>query len=553
MTGRRRWHSSSRVVVVAPPWYCVHTANTETVNYLSSRSDIASTLGIVGSFVVYMYLPRSRRWHWYVIPMLIGVLAKPSAVIFAPLLVAYVLLFEEEVSFSDVLQPEAGSKIWGVVLRTAPALLLGVLAFLLVEGMAAEAQDYGNADRVPYLRTQAWVWLHYLKLFLVPVGLTADTDWDLITTWTDTRVVAGLATVGLLGWAAIKASTSRAWRPVAFGLCWFAAGLLPASSIFPLAEVANEHRVYLPFAGLTLAASWAVLRVARSRSRMPGIPTGWAVAGGILLLAHSVGTFVRNGVWLDEETLWADVIEKSPDNGRAWMNYGLVQMKRGRYAIAHADFRRASELWPNYPPVHVNLGIATHRLGDTVQADSHFQRAIELDPGYGPGRYFYGRYLVESGRAPEAIESLRTAVDLQPSYAPPKHLLLRLYYLIGSQVEVRSLADLTLAIDPGDSYARSFLDGDPVLAGVGASPFERGLSLTAVDRHLDAGVAYKRQLAVLPNNADAYLNLGWSYMQLGFDPLALMALQEVLRLRPDDQLAINNLRSVQRRMGVPIS
>ena len=43
-----------------------------------------------------------------------------------------------------------------------------------------------------------------------------------------------------------------------------------------------------------------------------------------------------------------------------------------------------------------------------------------------------------------------------------------------------------------------------MVAGVGASPFERGLSLTAVDRHLDAGVAYKRQLTLVPNNADAY-------------------------------------------------
>ena len=40
------------LALFAALWYCVHTANTETVNYLSSRSDIASTLGIVGSFVV---------------------------------------------------------------------------------------------------------------------------------------------------------------------------------------------------------------------------------------------------------------------------------------------------------------------------------------------------------------------------------------------------------------------------------------------------------------------------------------------------------------------
>ena len=54
---------------------------------------------------------------------------------------------------------------------------------------------------------------------------------------------------------------AAAWRrretwPVAFGILWFFLALLPTSSIVPLAEVLNDHRMYFPFVGLTLAATY---------------------------------------------------------------------------------------------------------------------------------------------------------------------------------------------------------------------------------------------------------------------------------------------------------
>jgi len=526
-------------------WFCIHTANTESVNYLSSRSDVLSTMGIVWSFVTYLYVPGSRRWHLYTLPMLIGALAKTPAVMFAPMLVVFVLLFEEEVSLRNIFRADAGTKVWGALLRTAPVMLLGLLAFVFVEGMAPDKQYYGSTDRLGYLRTQPWVWLHYLKLFVVPIGLTADTDWSIIAGWSDTRIVVGLGAIGLLALTAVRTSGTRAGRPIAFGLAWFALGLLPASSIFPLSEVANEHRIYLPFAGLTLAACWAALRMARGSRTSNGLPKGWAAVGVALLAAHFVGTIVRNQSWRTEETLWADVVTKSPENGRAWMNYGLTQMEQGLYDEALGHFTRATELWPGYPPALVNLGIATHRMGDTIAADIRFTRALQLDPRYGAGHFFYGRYLVEVGRAPEAIEFLRNAVELQPNYAPPRHLLLKLYHVIGSEVEVRALAAETVALDPSDTFAQSYLRPTP--SDSEEDQFAAGLTLTAQGSHLDAGIAYKRQLARSPDDPDAMLNLGWSYAQLGFDALASLAFQQVLELRPGDELAASNLAWVAQR------
>ena len=69
----------------------------------------------------------------------------------------------------------------------------------------------------------------------------------------------------LIGGAFIAAMLAVAWttsrrretRPIAFGILWFFIALLPTSSVVPLAEPMNDHRMFFPFVGLILAVVWA--------------------------------------------------------------------------------------------------------------------------------------------------------------------------------------------------------------------------------------------------------------------------------------------------------
>jgi hypothetical protein len=94
-------------------------------------------------------------------------------------------------------------------------------------------------------------------------------------------------------------------------LAWFAITLLP-TSLTPLAEVANDHRMFFPFVGLSLAVTAAaglvLARVVSSRSRF----AIGAVAIAVVLLAESAAVYTRNEVWQTDEALWRDVVEKSP-------------------------------------------------------------------------------------------------------------------------------------------------------------------------------------------------------------------------------------------------
>jgi tetratricopeptide (TPR) repeat protein len=536
--------------------FCVHTANTETVNYLSSRSNILSTLGVVGAFCVYLLWPLSRRLHLYLIPMILGALAKISAVMFAPLLFVFVFLFEENLSVPDLFSRSNRRKAWRAALRVLPAVFVGLFLFFFVNFMNAPGQHYGGGSSVDYLMTQPFVWVRYLWLFFLPIGLTADTDWTILQHGYDWRLWTGLVVILVLLTLAVRCSRSPALRPVAFGLFWFVLALLPSSSLFPLSEVMNEHRIFFPYIGLSLAVVWGFalladrLTVARpSARRIVAVSVGaiaLLVAGGL-----AVGTFERNRVWATEESLWKDVVEKSPKNGRAWMNYGLTKMRQGRYEEAKRLFDQASIYNPNYAYLETNLGIVTDQLGNPEQAERHFLRALSLYPDFVEGHFYYARWLVEQGRSVSAIPHLVRAAELSPAALHARTLLMNLYAAKGNLTDLKDLAQDTLSIAPDDEIAAAYASGD---AAMNVNPssakeyYNRGVAFGGEGRHLEAVIAYRKAVALDPDNADALNNLGWSLGKLGFFEEAVPILEKAVRLQPDYALARNNLAWVKRRL-----
>ena len=100
----------------------------------------------------------------------------------------------------------------------------------------------------------------------------------------------------------------------------------------------------------------------------------------LFLCANACATFQRNKVWRSEETLWYDVVSKSPRNGRGLMNYGNTLMAKGDYAGALDYFHRAQELTPHYSVLLINLAIAEDATNQSALAEQHFKDALRLAP-----------------------------------------------------------------------------------------------------------------------------------------------------------------------------
>ena len=102
--------------------------------------------------------------------------------------------------------------------------------------------------------------LKYFISFFLPVALSADTDLTPFKSIADSRFYIGLLFLVALLTIAVKTSIHERLRPISFGIVWFFFTLLP-TSIMPLAEVMNDHRVFLPYIGLMLSVSWSALRL----------------------------------------------------------------------------------------------------------------------------------------------------------------------------------------------------------------------------------------------------------------------------------------------------
>jgi protein O-mannosyl-transferase len=526
------------VALFAVAVYGFHPAIAETVNYVIQRGDVYSTLGVVAGIFLYAYRPDWRRYGIYLIPVVLALLSKPPALIFPAILFVWIRLFPPEATEDRKPAP--------AVRQCMPALLVAAVFAILSSAMSPKSFTPSTTPAGPYVMTQPLVALRYFASFFLPIHLSADTDHVAVRNIFEDGAWLGFLFVMALIAVAIRCSKRRELRPIAFGLYWFVLALIP-TSVFPLAEVENDHRMFFPFVGLALSVSWAAALWLYAHPVRQEVV---AAVCGIVLVVAAWGTIERNKVWHTEESLWRDVAEKSPRNGRGLMNYGLSLMGRGDYWDALSYFQRASILTPNYMVLEVNLGIVYGALNNDAEAERHFQHAIDLGPADAVPNYFYAAWLKKKGRTQEAVQRLNVAVASNPSYLDAEYLLMNIFAESRDSADLRKAAMKTLEVSPSDSTARSWLaraddlGENPPPQSKPQTPedwLNRSLSLYQQGKFEDSASAAQEALKLRPDYAPAWNNIAAASNAQGKWDEGIRAGQQAVRLDPNFQLAKNNL------------
>jgi protein O-mannosyl-transferase len=529
----------------AVAWFGLHPALAETVNYIIQRADLLSTLGVVAALVLYVRFPQRRNSGLYLLPFVLGVLAKAPALVFPLLLLAYVFLFEEPLSIRGF---RAAAR------RSAPATALALLLAFLSSAMTPKSFVPTLQPAYGYRITEPYVALRYFRSFFLPTQLSADTDLQAFDSVLRLDALAGFLFLAVLLWAIWTTARRPHTRPISFGLVWFLVAMAP-TSLYPLSEVENDHRMFFPFVGLMLAVTWAGSLVLLRRPLRGNLR--WAAGAGLalLLLLCALGTRARNEVWRTDESLWRDVIVKSPGNGRAFMAYGTTLMDKGDSATALPYFERALALRPKDPRIEVNLGVANGNLDRPAESERHFRRAIDLDPKQGELYFYYARWLNSRTRASEAVGVLNLALSLNPAYMDARYKLLQIYSEHGLWTLVKSFGEECLKLAPADPTVLKYLNMERQLEKQAAeleaqsrtqpTPeklLELSMLYHQVGRYQDCIAAAKTALRLRPNFAEAYNNMAAAYASLGQWDQTIWAAGEALRIKPDFQFARNNLQ-----------
>lgn len=532
-------------------WYGLHPVTADTVNYIIQRGDLYATLGVVAGFAAFQYLPRWRPFGFYLVPVALGALAKPTAIMFGPLLFFYVLLIEDGSDLCFWRRGFAWSKVAHALRVAMPSLLTCAALYLLQARMTPDSFTPGGSSLTRYLCTQPFVHLYYAVTLVFPTQLTVDTDWELLPGYRDPRALLGFAfylvLVGMILWS----SRLQQLRPVAFGLLWFILALVP-TTVVPLAEVMNDHRMFFPFVGLMLSVCWAGYRLIHSYASSRNT---FAAVALLALPVYGYGAFQRNEVWHSEESLWLDATIKSPKNGRGLMNYGLTQMAKGSYARAIDYFKRAEQHTPHYSTLQVNLGIAFGASGEDATAEKHFQRALTLGPQTSARYFYYARWLALRGRNVEALHNLALALEHGPSDLKAHHLQLELLERQQEWSKVRQTAAAIMRLVPEDAQARAAvtradLSEQQLLTSArelaSATPpsevlVNLSLQLFRAGKYEECIEVAQRAAVLNPKSVQAFTNIGAAAAALSQWPRAIEAAESALRIDPNFELAKNNL------------
>jgi Flp pilus assembly protein TadD len=478
--------------------YGLHPAGAETVNYVIQRGEILSTLGVVAALWTYAALPRARRWRLWIGPAVFGALAKPPALVLPVLMACYVLVVE---------RPAGGRQRRAAWIDVGIATAVSLACGWWMASRTPPTYVTGAASPSAYWLSQPFVTLRYFATFFAPVGLSADNDWRAVSGLGDPPAFAGFAFLAAAVAAAVRAGRSPDTRPIAFGLWWFLIALLP-TAVTPLAEIANDHRMFFPFVGLSLAVVWAAWLAVR---RLPAAHLVRRAALPIvlvLLAGEAAGVRARNAVWRTEETLWRDVTEKSPTNGRGLMNYGENRMASGNYPLAIQYFERALAYTPNYELLHVNLGVAYGAMRRAEDAERSFRHAIALAPDDWRSHLYYARWLRNVGRLDEA----------------------------------RAEALLAAAQNPADEASRTLAAQLSASQPTTADGFvSLSLAQYRAGRFRESIASAEAAIRLRPDYAEAYNNVAAGHNALGEWDKGIAAGRQAVALKPELEIARNNL------------
>jgi len=372
-----------RAAWLAAALFAVHPLQAEAVDYIWARAIVLAAVFVFASLLAWL---DGRPWLSVAL-FACALLAKEECAAF-PL--ALWLLDNRLIA-----KPAGARRFtrWAPLTAMSLLSLAAGLRVIFAATITPGSQAGAQAGITPwhYALAEGTVLWRYLRLFVFPYGFTVDAEIPVPPAW-----------LGLGAWVALAAALAALWRWRRDLAIWIAVAallLLPSSSIFPVADLAPDRRMYLAMMPLAAAAALALTRI-RSRVVTPLVI--------VALVLVSIG---RTQLWASDEALWREAVERAPDKVRPRIQLsrsvgteealallaearniapddpavaaetGRVLLGAGRPAEALAHFGRALALDPRDPNNYNNRGVALQALGQTEAARSDFKRALELDPG----------------------------------------------------------------------------------------------------------------------------------------------------------------------------
>jgi tetratricopeptide (TPR) repeat protein len=435
--------------------FVAHPIQTQAVSYVVQRSTLMATLFYLLCLVLYI---KSRLYiESYKSKSALSVNFKSAVMYLMALVSALFAMKSKEIAFTLPIivaiyefsffngeqNVQFSTSKWKRILYVLPialTMLIIPLSFVdtkgsvetIVQNVDMSSRETINFSRAEYLLTQFRVIITYIRLLLLPVQQNFDYTYPVYHSFFAPQIFFSfLCLAAILGTAVYlicrSRSEARNLRLFAFGIIWFFVALSVESSIIPIRDMIVEHRLYLPSIGFFMASALAVSYFIKNSKVKVSVIV-------IIVALLSVGTYARNIIWKSPQTLWEDVLIKSPGNSRAYNNLGVVFKDRGEFDKAIEQFEKSLKADRNYTSVYFNLGDVQYRLGNYENAVSYLTTALagRLDTQLHLDILNkLGRTYSAMGQNEKAIQTFQRAIQVMPSAIAPYNNLAVQYIKTG--------------------------------------------------------------------------------------------------------------------------
>jgi tetratricopeptide (TPR) repeat protein len=504
--------------------FVVHPMQTQAVTYIYQRLASLAALFYLATICLYVKARLSKmegspRPYLYLLAVIAGLIAlfTKENTFTLPLMIA---LFELTVFHPKLKITWNASGIGLLSIFAGIVLVFSIFGpdRVLITMFSDNGTEINSRN---YLLTQFSVIPNYIRMLILPINQNLDYDFPLSTSFFDLWTIAGfLFNAGLIGFAIFMFNRKKI---VSFAIFWFYITIIIESSIIPILDVINEHRLYLPMFGFVLLLSVLMFEYGMKRS----VPGTVAIISLIILICGYM-TYERNKIWKDEITLWTDVINKSPNKMRPYNNRGLAFLAVQRYRDAIDDFTASIKIYDNNANAYNNRGYAYYATGDTQNAISDYTYALKINPNNLDALINRGNSYKKLNDYPNALVDYSRAIAAQPATPDVYYLRAEVY---ASENLIDSAANdyqKIIAISPND--VKVYIDlGDLML--------NSGNRTKAIE-------AYSHAVNIEPANSSIHNNLASAYYFENDYDKAADEYWKAIQYKPDFVEAYINLASI---------
>ena len=405
------------VAFITAMLFVSHPLATQSVTYIIQRMSSMAAMFYLLSIVLYImgrYTLNNKKWKYLFfagcgLSALLAMLTKENAFTLPFAIVLVELFFLQTHNYSALFK-DRRVLLAGVGLLCFIALVVYKYPSNIFNSFPIDSDTPDKSiTSSNYLFTQFSVIVKYIQLLLVPIHQNLDYDYKLVHHFTDARSIGSfLVLVVLLGLAVFLFKKQRIFS---FGIFWFFLTLSIESSIIPLQDLIFEHRTYLPSYGFFLCMSYGIYLLTWENYRKVGIAIIALIIG-----TNSILTIARNSLWIDEITLWTDVISKSPNKARPYNNRGDDYIAENKLQEAMNDFNKALQLNPKFAMAYYNRANVYEKQQKYEQAIDDYDIAIGLNPRFHNAFSNRGNIYKMTNRLDEAVRDYSEAIKLKPTY-----------------------------------------------------------------------------------------------------------------------------------------